>query len=122
AGHVLDGPVTMREAELTAPGEAIPQAAAASSLDPEKIAAIRSDTQRVSSVLGDIFSSDEMEDAGQEERSGTASVLTGLGPKHAGLVIELVERQHWSEEDFDKLSRKHELLPAGALEAINEWA
>ncbi|MFN4337642.1 TerB N-terminal domain-containing protein [Parvibaculum sp.] len=122
AGHVLDGPVTMREAEPTAPGETIPQAAVASRLDQEKIAAIRSDTQRVSSVLGDIFSSDEIEDAGQEEPSATASVLTGLGPKHAGLVIELVERQHWSEEDFEKLSRKHELLPAGALEAINEWA
>jgi len=120
AGHVLDGPVTMREAEPTAPGETIPQAA--SRLDPERIAAIRSDTQRVSSVLGDIFSSDEMEDVGQDEPSATASILTGLGPKHAGLVIELVERQHWSEEDFEKLARKHELLPAGALEAINEWA
>ena len=42
--------------------------------------------------------------------------------KHAGLVVEIIERQHWSEEEFLKLSGRHELMPSGTLEALNEWA
>lgn len=124
AGRVLDGPIAMRGAEPGAPGEAIPPEsfAAASRLDPGRIAAIRSDTRRVSSVLGDIFSTDEGEDAGDDQPPALSSALAGLGAKHAGLVIELIERQHWSDEEFQELSRRHELMPSGALEAVNEWA
>lgn len=124
AGRILDGPITMRDAEPGIPGESIPRepTVVASRLDPERIAAIRSDTKRVSSVLGDIFSVDEPEETGEEAPHALSTALTGLGAKHAGLVLEIVERQHWSEEEFSELSRKHGFMPSGALETLNEWA
>jgi tellurite resistance protein len=124
AGRVLDGPVAMRGAEPGVPGEAIPPdlSSAISMLDPERIAAIRSDTKRVSSVLGDIFSTDETNDTNGDEPPALSSALAGLSVKHAGLVVEIIERQHWSEEEFLELSGRHELMPSGTLEALNEWA
>ncbi|MFN4340147.1 TerB N-terminal domain-containing protein [Parvibaculum sp.] len=124
AGRVLDEPVAMRGAEPGAPGETIPPdpSSAISRLDPERIAAIRSDTKRVSSVLGDIFSTDEPNDTDGDEPPALSSALAGLSVKHAGLVVEIIERQHWSEEEFLELSGRHELMPSGTLEALNEWA
>ena len=122
AGEVADGPVRVKTAEEGAPGEAIPEdePIASTRLDSARIAAIRSDTERVSSVLGQIFSADEEMD--EDVVDTLPSVLVGLDPKHAALVRALVEQEHWSEQSFADLSQRHGLLPAGALETVNEWA
>ena len=61
AGDVPDGPVRVRAAEAEAPGERIPAEpkARGTALDAARIAAIRTDTERVSSVLGEIFAADD---------------------------------------------------------------
>ncbi|TCP58333.1 hypothetical protein EV663_1412, partial [Rhodovulum bhavnagarense] len=86
AGKVADGPRTVRDSQPGRPGEAIPELEKASGpkLDASRIAAIRSDTERVSSVLGQIFDVEEEESGA----SGTASQsqLAGLDPKHGALV------------------------------------
>jgi len=122
AGNVADGPRKVRAAEPGAPGEAIPSAPTPSGpeLDASRIASIRSDTERVSSVLGQIFDTAEDDEAVEPDESGV--LLAGLDHKHAALVRELVAREHWSEDAFDRLCAQHSLFAAGALEAINEWA
>lgn len=122
AANIVDGPRTVRAAEPGVPGEAIPSEPQASGpvLDASRIASIRSDTERVSSVLGRIF------DAGDEDEDRTHEhddlCLAGLDHKHAALVQDLVQREHWSEDAFEKLCAQHALFTSGALEAINEWA
>ncbi|ODM47358.1 hypothetical protein A9320_23125 [Ruegeria sp. PBVC088] len=122
AGEVADGPRTVRASQPGRPGEAIPELEKASGpkLDASRIAAIRSDTERVSSVLGQIF------DVEEEERgaSGPASQsqLAGLDPKHGAIVLELITREHWSDTEFETICASHGLMASGALEVVNEWA
>jgi len=122
AGEVADDPRTVRASQPGRPGEAIPdlEKARRPKLDASRIAEIRSDTERVSSVLGQIFEVDE-------EESGVSgptyqSQLAGLDPKHSTLVFELVSREHWSETEFETISASHGLMASGALEVVNEWA
>ncbi|WP_284055284.1 TerB N-terminal domain-containing protein [Stakelama marina] len=124
AGDVPDGPVRVKAAEAEAPGEQIPDEpkAKAASLDAARIAAIRDDTERVSSVLGEIFSADE--DVSYEVIAAHAlpSSMAGLDPKHAMLVEQIIQREHWADDEFDEIVGKKGLMPSGALEVVNEWA
>lgn len=124
AGDVPDGPVRVKAAEAEAPGEQIPDEpkARAASLDAARIAAIRNDTERVSSVLGEIFSADEEASETALQAHALPSSLTGLDPKHASLVEQIIQREHWTDGEFDEIAGKQDLMPSGALEAINEWA
>jgi tellurite resistance protein len=122
AGEVADGPRTVRASKPGRPGEAIPDLVKASGpkLDASRIAAIRSDTERVSSVLGQIFDV-------EEEESGASTPdyecqVAGLDPKHGALVLEVLTREHWSETEFEKICASHGLMVSGALEVVNEWA
>ncbi|WP_291734612.1 tellurite resistance TerB C-terminal domain-containing protein [Leisingera sp. F5] len=121
AGNVSDGPVRVRAAEPGAAGEVIPdeKPAGAPKLDAARIAAIQSDTARVSSVLGDIF--DEASEEPEEIGSASA-VLAGLDTKQTNLVRALIAQEHWTEEAFEDLCRQSGLLASGAIEDINEWA
>lgn len=124
AGDVPDGPVRVKAAEAEAPGEQIPDEPKpkAASLDAARIAAIRNDTERVSNVLGEIFSTDE--DVSEEANAAHAltSSMAGLDPKHAMLVEQIIQREHWTHEEFGEIARRQGLMPSGALEAVNEWA
>lgn len=124
AGDVSDGPVRVRAAEAEAPGEHIPAEpnVRSTALDAARIAAIRSDTERVSNVLGEIFAADD--DASDEVPHAHAlpSSLAGLDHRHAALVDLLAQREHWTQQEFADIAGKQGLLPSGALEAINEWA
>jgi tellurite resistance protein len=122
AGEVADGPRTVRASQPGRPGEAIPEVKKASGpkLDASRIAAIRSDTERVSSVLGQIFDVEEEESGASGPAS--QSQLAGLDPKHGALVLELLTREHWSETEFETICASHGLMASGALEVVNEWA
>ncbi|ABA79393.2 hypothetical protein GQF56_06010 [Rhodobacter sphaeroides] len=122
AGEIVDGPRTVRASQPGRAGESIPDLEKASGpkLDASRIAAIRSDTERVSSVLGQIFDVEEEESG--VSASANQSQLAGLDPKHSALVLELVNREHWSETEFEKICTSKGLMASGALEAVNEWA
>jgi uncharacterized tellurite resistance protein B-like protein len=124
AGDVPDGPVRVKAAEAEAPGEQIPDEtkAKAALLDAARIAAIRNDTERVSNVLGEIFSTDE--DVSEEANAAHAlpSSMAGLDSKHAMLVKQIIQREHWTHEEFGEIAGRQGLMPSGALEAVNEWA
>ena len=120
--HAGDGPVRVKRAEPAAPGEAIPAEAAGTSIDLDmaRIASIRSNTNRVSAVLGAVFA--DQEDASGHMDNTPISLLNGLNTKHTAMVAEIIEQDHWTEEAFSQLAAKHEVLISGALESINEWA
>ena len=122
AGDIADSPRTVRAAQPSTAGEMIPEEKtnAGPTLDASRIATIRSDTARVSSVLGKIFDSDE--DDQEQGVDNSNKVLSGLDQNHTALVRDLVERQHWTEDAFEALCAQHSLLASGALEAVNEWA
>jgi tellurite resistance protein len=121
AGTADDGPVRVKAAEAGSPGERIPPDPAASGgrLDAARIAAIRTDTQRVSAVLGDIFAADAESDT---PVPAADTHWKGLDIRHQRFAEQLIARAHWSDEDFARLARDHELMPSGALETINEWS
>lgn len=63
------------------------------------------DQERVAAIMAD-----------QDKR------FAGLDARHRGLVEELMRQTSWTPPAFEKLAQQFRLLPAGALETINEWA
>lgn len=122
AGEIADAPRTVRAAQQGRSGEAIPESDKITRpvLDASRIAAIRSDTDRVSSVLGQIFEVEE----DQEEGGGPSgsTMLTGLDLKHGQLVLDLVGQEHWTVDAFEQLCTQLGLMASGVLEVVNEWA
>lgn len=88
-------------------------------LDSDRISAIRSDTDRVSAVLGQIFS--ETLESEESEDNIADSPLKGLDIKHAELVRDIIQEEHWPDDAFNHLCDRHGLLANGALETVNEW-
>ena len=121
ASEVHEGIVTVRPAASTASGESIPDESPTGGiqLDSERIASIHSDTEHVSSVLGEIFS--DAKD-GLQNKSAQEVFVPGLDAKHAALVKEIVSKQHWAEGAFKELCVRHSFMTSGAIEDINEWA
>ena len=89
-------------------------------LDASRIDAIRSDTMQVASVLGAIFANDDENDEPVDDAPDTA--LRGLDPKHGELVLDLIGREHWTDDAFGELCARHGLMSSGALETVNEWS
>lgn len=91
-------------------------------LDAARIAAIKDDTARVSAVLGEIFSVDDDANGWPLPNTALPSLLSGLDPKHASFVEQIIQRTHLTEEEFEQIAKAHGLMPSGALEVINEWS
>lgn len=119
--NVLDAPMRVRNARPGAPGELIPEELPepGRKLDAARIARIRQDTDRVSTVLAGIFTADTDEE--EIEDGAASSTLDGLDEKHSALIRVVIARRHWTEQEFAELAGQHGLMVAGALETVNEW-
>lgn len=125
-------PVTVFRPQRPETGYAIPapprepaaDARAPVVLDQERVAAIMQDTTQVSSVLHAVFADTAEEDQETHtEREPEPGVrFAGLDARHRRLVEELLRQRSWAPPEFEKLARQFELMPAGVLETINEWA
>jgi tellurite resistance protein len=130
-----DGPVTVIGA---APGtvHTIPppqqpaDAAEGVTLSAAKVAAIMDETAAVAAALGAVFDDPDDLDAAAaptddptlddvEDGDGT---VAGLDAAHSTLVVRLAERPMWPRAEFEELARRLGLMPAGAVETINEAA
>ena len=82
------------------------------------------DTAHVSQVLGDIFADDEDEDeeSVDDSVSDADDGFSGLDAQHKAVASVLITRRQWTDEQFAALADEHQLMAAGALETINEWA
>ncbi len=133
------GPVPVRPAE-PAPGFAIPRpgradktASPAVELDLDKVRAKLAETERVSSLLGQIFVDEEApkgvmnpeksENPGiPETPENTEPTLAGLDGAHSALLLRLSGSATWERAGIERLAGDFGLLPDGALEVINEAA
>lgn len=127
-----DEPVTVYRPGTTAPEYGIPPQPAGAAeagpiaLDAERISAVVADTAHVSHVLNGIFAdgddAEEEEPADDGGAGGDEGRFPGLDAPHGALASELLSRPTWTEEEFRRLSSSFGLMPAGALETLNEWA
>ena len=118
-------PVAVREAdeqdvEFTIPARPGPDREIV--LNADRVAAIRANTDRASTVLGAIFQEDETLDESEEVAMEASHNFLGLDKRHADFVGELLTRPHWGETEFEALAGRYQLMAGGALEAINEWS
>ena len=120
-----DDPVTVIPPAEGQPGFAIPPRPDPEnplSLDADRVAAVMTNTARVSALLSEIFQDEEREEEPAEELGQAENEFGGLDEKHAAFLGELISRFHWGEEAYRKLARQFRLLPDGAMETVNEWS
>jgi uncharacterized tellurite resistance protein B-like protein len=129
-------PVEVGEAVLGRPGELIPQPAghAVLTINEDAVRDILRETEEVASLLGSVLA-----DAAEPEVSAelprptthestiaatptTGPRLEGLDARYHAFVEDLAAKGEWSQSDFSGLVRRHQLMPAAAVEAVNTWA
>ena len=118
-----DDPVTVIPPAESQPGFAIPpRPDSESTLSLDRVAAVMTNTARVSALLNEIFRDEEPEEEPAEEHGEADSEFGGLDEKHAAFLGELISRLHWDEDEYRTLARQFRLLPDGAMETVNEWS
>ena len=122
-------PVTVRPADRTTREFAIPSPphetpAGTVTLDAVRVSAVMADTAHVGQVLGDIFADDddEGEKSVDDRISEADDEFSGLDAPHRAVASVLITRRQWTDDEFTALADEHQLMAAGALETINEWA
>jgi uncharacterized tellurite resistance protein B-like protein len=93
-------------------------------LDEQRLADVLSSTDRVAEMLGAVFErAPEAAVADEpEEQDGDEAAVAGMDLHHTALVHRLAGRADWPREDFNALAGEQGLLPAGAIETINDAA
>ncbi len=100
-------------------------------LDTAVIQAKLAETATVSALLHDIFAEEPeppVEPPVEQPAKTPAAApvegapVAGLDAAHSALLRALAARPTWSKDEFDGLAGHHGLLPAGALDVINEAA
>lgn len=117
--------------DITASTSAIPTTSETGfKLDPARIAALQSDTAKVSALLANIFSEEavpdtpqtvEAEEVAEIEPSSDAGLL-GLDEAHSAFARLLLSRPQWTREELQDVATDMDLMLDGALERVNEAA
>ena len=124
-------PVTVRPSATAGSGFTIPKPPQKSTtfhLDMGKIAALKAESEKVSSILGAIFVAEPVIEADSEELTadnGLGNVeqgVMGLDPVYSDLVKLLSSRTEWSRAELEEIIKDRGLMIDGALEHINEAA
>lgn len=126
------GPVTVREAgrsggyAIPTQPDAVQQTQTGFVLDDAAIAAKLAETAEVSALLATIFTDDDPADArppmthAPAPAGPAAEPVPGLDGAHSGLLRALAQRSRWSATEFAELAAGFGVLPAGALDVLNE--
>jgi tellurite resistance protein len=89
--------------------------------DVERIAALRSDSAKISTILDKVFESTE-EPVKSSSIPEKQDALLGLDSEHAGLLTELLSRPQWTRSEAERLCSERGLMIDGAIERINDAA
>lgn len=129
SGSVGSGPVQVLPAEPDT-SHAIPappaeQPAGTVTLAPDKVAAIMAETAAVAATLGAVFDDPDTPPEPEEpepadEPDSDMATIAGLDEVHSTLLVRLAERPMWSRAEFNELAAALGLMPAGAIETVNE--
>jgi hypothetical protein len=99
-------------------------------LDQRRLADVLSSTRQVAEVLTAVFVPDEPAPADTPESDPAAAAdaatdpgaVAGLDAAHAKLVRRLAVQPSWTRAEFEALAEEFALLPAGAIETVNDAA
>ncbi len=94
-------------------------------LAPDRVQEIIAESLTVAAALGEIFDESEPGEETAEAEVSEADdldTILGLDEAHSTLVIRLAQRPVWPRDEFDELADRLGLLPAGAIEAVNDAA
>jgi tellurite resistance protein len=89
--------------------------------DVERIAALRSDSAKISTILDKVFESTE-EPIKSSLVPKEQGALLGLDTEHADLLTELLSRPQWTRSEAELLCSERGLMIDGAIERINDAA
>ena len=128
-----DAPVTIRSKNQHDTGYKIPTPAPSKpkgdiDLNMSNIERTLEQTEKVQSILTDIFTEEDDTSQVQQDTSEPSDkvseqiTLLGLDAEHSRLVDRLVGKSQWSRAEFEGLCAGLGLLPDGAIEIINEAA
>ena len=100
-------------------------------MDTARLAALRRETDQVTSLLADVFVEEEPRSSFQAEivtqdsqaaKSADEDLLPGLDPKHQRFLAELLRKASWSRKELQDMAAQLQIMLDGALERINDAA
>jgi uncharacterized tellurite resistance protein B-like protein len=124
--HPAEGPVTVRKASPGDPGVPVPARrgamAAPFSLDEQAIHKKMIETAEVSALLGDVFEDEPIPPVEVAKPETEVGMIAGLDAPHSSLLRQLAAQPEWTRDEFDTLVESLHLMPAGAMDTLNEVA
>ena len=93
-------------------------------LNTTRIARLQEETERISSVLREVFTEATPQPAAAigDGEGENIETLLGLDPEHSSFARLLLSRPQWSRHDLEDAASDMELMLDGALEKVNEAA
>jgi uncharacterized tellurite resistance protein B-like protein len=93
-------------------------------LDDRRLSAILAETQIVIETLGKAMLDPESPEDSQEPTTLPANDprFEALDARYHAMLAQLLGRPVWDRPEFNSLARSHNLMPSGALDAVNDWA
>ena len=126
--QAVTGPVRVSEAAQGPAGRALPPMAAEPTgsggfvLDMNKVRRREAESQAVSELLANIFEAESDEAAEPVEPEPHASACDSMTNSQSALLHALSSRPSWPRAEFDALAQRYEMMPAAALDMVNEIA
>ena len=92
----------------------------------DRIKAMEVESDRVAVLLRDIFAESDEEESEEPPResepiAGVPTIL-GLDVHHSRFALSLLARDSWSRAELESAATRHQVMPDGAIDAINEAA
>lgn len=120
-------PVVILPPSSDTPGFVVPappasQPSSVVTLAPDRLAAIMAETRTVASLLESVFADEDPDPAPVAVGPVDGPPVATLDEAHSSLVHAVAARAVWPRGDFDDLADRLGLLPAGAIETVNEAA
>lgn len=95
-------------------------------LDMNKVSALAADSEKVTSLLSEIFSSEDennrTEQPTAKNQNSTSSVLWGLSTELSKFTYHIICKPTWTFAELEKSASDHAIMLNGALEEINDAA
>ncbi len=92
----------------------------------DKLAALISETKEVGHMLSEVFQEFETiaeeEDISDQHETVYDTKFDGLDIRYAAVLSELMKKDEWQTEEFQKLVREKGLMPSAVIEEINLWS
>lgn len=90
-------------------------------LNQDRINETLRETDEVQKILGDLFGEEEDEPEVSKSKN-TEKTILGLDELHSELVAKLLEKDEWTQMEFENICSELNLFPGGAKELINDRA